>query len=62
MKRLFRTLFPLLVLLAGVPARADLVTPFYDMHPESSLPLILIVALLVVTALLVRHFTRKEKK
>ncbi len=73
MKRLFRILPAIFALASGAFARADLAIPSVDVReiieieqeaPSGRitpyLPLILIVALLIVTALLVRHFTKKK--
>ena len=63
MKRLPAVLLlPALALGLTLPARADLISPGKALmrEAERNLPILLILALLIVTALLVRHFTKKK--
>lgn len=63
MKRLPVILLTLaLTLVLALPAWADLISPGEALlwEVERNLPLVLVVLVLIVTALLVRHFTRKK--
>lgn len=63
MKRLTGCLLTLaLVLGLALPVCADLMSPGEALmwEAERKLPLILVIAVLIFTALLVRHFTRKK--
>jgi len=63
MKTLSIALFCLATsILLALPAQADVISPGKALMREAqrNLPILLILALLVVTAILVRHFTKKK--